>query len=1076
MNIKPLLPVVFVPKKRRSTFLTAALVSLLASNPVQAQALPTSFPQYPLQTGFASSVPPNVMLILDDSGSMAWTTMPDDQHWINYGGNFRYKTDDRDLRDYDKPRYRSSSINFIYYNPKVEYKPWRTASMPPSDERKPNADFRSVSDHVYNLSGNMSLVNNKLAYFYVPKSGGGYNKYRIGSSTASGSYNGAIVQRCTRNDCTTEDHWKSAVAETPTGRSQQDELQNIANWFHYHSSRMKMAKAGASEAFGQLGENYRVGYDQINRGGGKSGIMYKIPYDNNRGLFSGANRTQFFEKLWAAGEYANTPLREALARVGSYYTTIEPYKNSANGEPLSCRRNYAVLTTDGAWNEQPAKIDGKTFNNLASIANHFYHKDLRPDLKDNVPPTSKPMQDNASHQHMNVFGISIGMGGNLTSTPQPPTGKWPAVPTKGDPKTINALKIDDLIYATSEGRGAFFLANDTKQFADALSEALSSIGARTASATNATSVGNVLKDELLNFTTSFNSGTWLGDVIALSLKVKPGEPISFKDSWRLSATFGTTVNNNFSQRTVLTSYGGTAKEFNKQTITDPVFARSSGSDAVTVADNIDYLRGVSTLEGNGKLRAREVDQKKNPIGDIVNSFPFYALDSETLFVGANDGMLHALNKDDGKVLFSYVPKGLNFEAMASLSSYSYEHRFFVDGPIDVSTNKITPDKNILIAALGRGGRGVFALDVTNPKTMGVANVLWDNTTQDRTTNPNMGYVLGRMRIRQGNGDKTWALVPNGIESVSGKSVLFAYELDADGKIAETHELIADNGTDNGMMSLGMADINGDGKIDIVYGGDLKGNLWRWDFSTETPSEATLLFNTGGKPITGGITNARNPVTEKIFIGFGTGRFLNEMDFPSEAPPIYSIYGLEDSEQTILDSDLQQRKIEVSGKINKNDTVRAFEPYSELGVGKKGWYINLPLNERVISDPSMMGREAMTIVTSIPPDPKDSGDCDSALGTGYLNAINLFTGTSPIYKSGGGYFPGYDPIEIETGVHVTVGSIRLENGMPTAPNVLCNDDNCQVVVEGGDGNLVTKEGTALDADAVKPHRLQWRSLR
>jgi len=1064
MNIKPLPPVVSAQKKCRSTFLTAALVSLLASNPAQAQTLPTSFPQYPLQTGFASSVPPNIMLILDDSGSMAWTTMPHDnayQGWINYGGSFRYLT--TPSSKYDGPSFRSSTRNTIYYNPEVEYQPWRTASMPPSDERKPNADFRHVSDHVYNLSGDISLVNSPHAYFYVEKSKGSgtFDKYRIGASTAAGSYNGAIVQRCTLSNCTTENHWSSAKAATPTGRSHQDEIQNIANWFHYHSSRMKMAKAGASEAFGQLGENFRVGYDRIN----SKSIVHKIP-SNDGGLFYGNNRTQFFEKLWAAGDYANTPLREALARTGTYYTTIEPYKNNPNGEALSCRRNYAVLTTDGAWNEKPANIGGKSFYNLASIANHFYKTDLRTDLENNVPPTAKPMTDNATHQHMNLFGISIGMGGNLTSTPAP-TGKWPNTTLSSG----NAAKIDDLIYATSEGRGAFFLANDTKQFADALSEALSSIGARNASATNTTSVGNELKNELLNFTTSFNSGTWLGDVIALKLDIAEAK---FENGWKLSNTFSS-VNSNFSQRTVLTSYGGAAKEFNKQTITDTVFARSSGSDAVTVADNIDYLRGVSALEGDGKLRVREDDKKKNPIGDIVNSSPFYALDSETLFVGANDGMLHAIDVEDGKVLFSYVPKGLDFEALAGLSSYFYDHRFFVDGPVDVSTNKITANKNILLAALGRGGRGVFALDVTNPKTMGVANVLWDNTTQDRTTNPNMGYVLGRLRIRQGNGGKTWALVPNGIESVSGKSVLFAYELDADGKIAQTHELIADSGTDNGLMSLGMADANGDGTIDIVYGGDLKGNLWRWDFSTETPGEATLLFN-AGVPITGGITNARNPITEKIFVGFGTGRFIDLMDFPSEAPPVQSIYGLEDSDTPILDSELQQREIEIAGVQNKGDIVRAFEPYSELDVGKRGWQIYLPLNERVISDASMMGGEAMTIVTSIPPDPKDSGDCDSALGTGYLNAINLFTGTSPINKPGGGYFRSYDPIDTGSGVQVTVGSIRVENGMPTAPNVLCDAENCQVVVEPGDGSLVTKEGAALDKVNVNPRRLQWRSLR
>jgi len=1068
MNIISVSRAVTVPKKCRVT-LVAALVSLLASHPVHA--LPTSFPQYPLQTGFSASVPPNVMLILDDSGSMAWQTMPADAYWINYGGNFRYRTDARTLTTYDKPQYRSYSINVIYYNPNVEYKPWRTDSLPPSQDRKPNADFKSVSDHVYNLTGSISLVNSPLAYFYVPKSRGGYNKYRIGSSTGPGSYNGAVVQRCTLNNCTNENQWASAVAETPTGRSQQDELQNIANWFHYHSSRMKMAKAGASEAFGQLGENYRVGYDQINRG--SRGIMYKIPYNNNKGLFSGTNRTQFFEKLWAAGEYANTPLKTALARVGTYYTTIEPYKDGDNSEPLSCRRNYAVLTTDGAWNDDPVKVGGKTVNNLVSIAHHFYHTDLRSDLKNDVPSTSKPMQDDANWQHMNLFGISIGMGGTLTSTPNPPTGKWP---TSNWPNN-NPQKIDDLIYATSEGRGEFFLASNTKEFADALSEAFASIDARTASATNTTSAGNMLKNELYNFTTTFNSGTWLGDIIALQIKIDNSKKVDLDKNtgWKLSSTF-TTVNANFSSRTILTRYGGTAQLFTKNTITDAVFGRSSGNAAVSVADNIDYLRGVSSKEVGGQggsLRQRN----GTPMGDIVNSSPFYALDSDTLYVGANDGMLHGLEAQTGKVLFSYVPKGINAEGMASLSSPQYEHRFLVDGAIDVSTKKITDNKNILIAALGRGGRGVFALDVTDPHAMGVAQALWDNTTQDTTTDPDMGYVLGRIRIRSGNGDKTWALVPNGIESPNGHSVLFAYELDADGNIAQTHRLKAGTGPDNGLMSLGMADINGDGAIDIVYGGDLKGNLWRWDFSKATPEEATLLFSTDGQPITGGITNARNPVTEEIFVGFGTGRFIDEDDLPTEAPQIQSIYGIVDSTTTVKQFELQERDIEISRAKNQGDEIRAFQKYEELPPDKKGWFLNLPAEERVISDPSMMGSEAMLIATVIPPDPDDSTDCESVAGTGYLNAINLFTGTSPLYKpGGGGYFSSYDPINLTSVEVVTVGSVRIDGGMPTAPNVICDENSCQVVAEPGTGDLTTRDGAELAAAAVEPHRLQWRSLR
>src|SRR3546814_3951693 len=97
----------------------------------------------------------------------------------------------------------------------------------------------------------------------------------------------------------------------------------------------------------------------------------------------------------------------------------------------------------------------------------------------------------------------------------------------------------------------------------------------------------------------------------------------------------------------------------------------------------------------------------------------------------------------------------------------------------------------------------------------------------------MGYVLGAVRIRKGNGDKTYVLVPNGIDSPNHSATLFVYELVTGGAIAGTTELVAGTGTvddPNVLMSLGMAYLHADVNVDVVYGGDLNGNLYRWFFS------------------------------------------------------------------------------------------------------------------------------------------------------------------------------------------------------------------------------------------------------
>src|SRR3546814_2629981 len=109
----------------------------------------------------------------------------------------------------------------------------------------------------------------------------------------------------------------------------------------------------------------------------------------------------------------------------------------------------------------------------------------------------------------------------------------------------------------------------------------------------------------------------------------------------------------------------------------------------------------------------------------------------------------------------------------------------------------------------------------------------------------MGCGVGAVRIRKCNGDKTYVVVPNGIDSPNHSATLFVYELGTGGAITGTTERVAGTGAvddPNGLMSLGMADLNAGGKVDVVYGVDLKGNVYRWDFSgAALPTGAVKLF-------------------------------------------------------------------------------------------------------------------------------------------------------------------------------------------------------------------------------------------
>src|SRR3546814_627836 len=303
------------------------------------------------------------------------------------------------------------------------------------------------------------------------------------------------------------------------------------------------------------------------------------------------------------------------------------------------------------------------------------------------------------------------------------------------------------------GRGKFVVASNSDKFASALIDALATIDTRSASGSNIASSSTKTDTTTLTFVAGFTSGSWTGDLIARPFNAAL-TGVSNQPKWILSKTFpGVTdtgnvyadVNKDFAvinKRPVLTMKGGTASLFDSNMAGASDFGvRTGAADEVTAADNIAYLRGDQSKEQGqtgGTLRKRAW-----PIGDIVDSSPAYVEDTKTVYIGANDGMLHGIDTDDGKVLFSYVPKGIDFAAMANLSATSYDHRYFVDGQIEVTSRAMQGNnRNILVGALGRGGRGVFALDVTDPDPQDTGDELWETITPEQNRQEPCGKGRG----------------------------------------------------------------------------------------------------------------------------------------------------------------------------------------------------------------------------------------------------------------------------------------------------------------------------------------------
>lgn len=1045
------------PWRKRLLPVLAAFVATLVALPSAA----VDYPDVPLQSGRAYP-PPNLMFVLDDSGSMEYVAMPAD---IDSAGDL-----DNDI--YDK----SYIHNTIYYNPSVDYLPWKNAD---GSRLTGGTSYSSAYSSANNASGSIDLRNNDQIFF-VPKANvtdftltTNFIRYRL--HTTGQATRVTHVEKCTSYSKGTWSTCNEGDAYTPTGRSEAAEMANYAAWYSYHRTRMKVAKAGASEAFSQVGENIRIGFNTIwNRN------AYPIPVDNDGGLYRGSNKSTWFSRLQAAAGSGRTPLLTALQRTGEYYKSDQPWGSSdPNGNNLSCRQNFAILTTDGYWNDKTGytsvgDADGTAGPNdyvvknpyrdnfstqpstqpdtLADVAMHYWKSDLRTALDNNVP---KSDADPADWQHMVTFGVSIGLSGTLT--PNKNTLDAIALGTRRWPDPINnsgAERIDDLWHASVNGRGQFMVASNTKQFTAGILDAINTVGKRTGSASNVTTNSTSFTTDTRVFQAKYVAAKWTGELAAYDAT---SAGVATDPAWVASSRIPA-----WGSRKIFTWNGTAGVAFPTAAQTTALDQASRITSPVSGANNANYLKGDGSLErkNNGELRTRD-----SLLGDIVNSSPLYVKDTETIYVGANDGMLHAIaavNSGNGAnaivagtELFAYVPGGISLANLATLSDPNYTHKYFVDGPIVASTQAQTPGKNYLVAALGRGGKGVFGLDVTTPKTFASGDAKWE-----LTSGANLGQVLGEPLVVTLKSGTKAVIFGNGINSASGRAVLYVVNI-ATGAVIQ--EIDTGIGGDNGLSAPRGWDDDGDGVLDFVYAGDLKGNVWKFDFSVNGTGSVGYggnpMFTTqAGQPVTAGLALARDPATQKRWVFVGTGRFISKDDPNDEM--VQSMYGLiDDGATTLALADLTERGLFVSG------AVRGFEPSAILDPGSKGWYLDLDEptpGERVVSRPQVRGN--VLVFSSIIP-PKDSDNPCDAGGTGYLNAIDVFSGTS----TGLPYFAAYaDYLTTPGGDKVPVGSINPGVGMPTLPTIIDN----LLVVGGSTGDLADVK---VKPQGGAPRRISWHEI-
>jgi len=790
---------------------------------------------------------------------------------------------------------------------------------------------------------------------------------------------------------------------------------------------------------------------------------------------------------------------------------------------------FSISVSKNADADTSSPYDGGAYadsfsDTLADVAMYFYKTDLSSSLANEVPTQSGTDTNDA--QHLVTYTVALGVDGTIASMPTNESAAfaWP------DPSAGGKEKLDDLRHAAYNGRGAFYNAQNPDDLLSALNSTVRAIGDRSGAAAAVAFNTTTLSTNTDVYLALFSSTRWSGDLIAYPLDPNSGIISSTKD-WSASDRLDATT---YTSRSIFT-YDATTKAglaFNNYSNLSATQQADLSTDASGASDGLgqarmNYIRGYRGDENSGNnFRIRDT-----VLGDIVHSGPVYVGQPNlgwgdsapfpttntysdftanlsrdgAVYVGSNDGMLHAFKASDGSEEFAYIPNMLFSNSVGQglhyLTETAYAHRYYVDMSPSIGDVYVGGAwKTILVGAMRSAARGIFALNVTHPESFSASNVLGEFTSTD---DANIGYTFSRPLILMTNaigasGDNRWAIIfGNGVNSGgTGRPALFLVFLDndlSDGWTmgtstssdyvridVPTDATYGDTTTPNGLFSPAVVDIydsagatGSNGTADRVYAGDLLGNLWGFDISSSNPANWKVLheYQTGGttykgplfisgQPITSAPVIAQKSGSTDLIVMFGTGRYITSSD-PTDTST-RGFYGIFDNgtKAKLTTSNLTSQTLSVSSGYRMVTD-------NNVGASKYGWYMSLTGGERVVTDPVVRG-SLVFFNTTIP----STAACSTG-GSGWLMAVDYSNGGRPdsaVFDRNGDNT--VDDTDLLSG-QAPVGK-AFDQGIP-ATSTLLGDRRYTPGTETSNGGDVTSDQIQT-IDSSETGRLSWEELK
>lgn len=949
--------------ERCGSLLLGMLLSLYLASPAYAFTPSDS----PLLS--AAAVPPNVMLLIDDSGSM---------NSIIYAGGFN------PADNFTPARQCNALLGLCLSSTPITGDTIFLSSLPTS----------GCSGGAY------AFYNNSLAPLCLKLP----DPVGSGNTRYSGDYISYIVGLAINN----------GTRDFTTGAIPNDYRINVAR--------------NVSTALVSSNRTLRIGLSTFNpatsNNSGNGGFIARAISDLSP-VSGSVNQAQadtnynaLISSINGLSAVANTPLAETYYEITRYMRGMAPYYNSTPTTYTSpiqyrCQKNYGVVITDGLPTFDRTfptndPLGGSRLPNWDGVNNDGNN------LNGDNEGDTLYLDDIAK------FAFDI----DMRSTGTDAAGKsWNAVdfPKQNmNTYTVGFTADNEMLSdAASYGQGRYYQATDSTGLNAALSSALSDITSKAGSGGAGVTSGTTLTSSSSFYQTTYDPKDWRGTIKSFGF-TSTGTVNTSAAQWTTDTTIVPSANaatfqswNTLSNAAVTLAYGNFSPA-QQTTLSQGLPTGISGIDLV------EWSKGTN----KAGLKVRSV-----LLGDIINSPLVLASPSDktasdlsgdtsystylatkaanmntSLVVNANDGFVNVINSANGTRRYAYMPSSV-LPSLRLIADTNYvngvSHKFLVDGQVGVfDAQSGTAWKTLAIGGTGAGGKTFYGLQLFDASAGNVIKALWEVSAPSTASTANafndLGYAYARPEVaRLANG--RWAtFIANGYGSNSGVAAL--YVLDAlDGSLIR--KIVIDSTeTTNGLSSVKLK-VNSSNVVQAAYGGDLKGRLWKFDLSATSSDSWGVAFS--GKPLFTTAGGATQPITaqplladnalggKQVFVG--TGKFNETADKTNkDLQAFYSVWDADGGTGQLTVSSLQPQAITgsfsgSSGQFlttTQNDTTYPAE---------KGWYLPLVYNnvltgERVINQASIvLGRIVFTTASV------DTTDPCASFGTGKLVELDAFSG-------------------------------------------------------------------------------------